>query len=627
MIPAVTGGPGRRGRSRNCVLSIGRNGREFTDFPPGRLGRRMEATESSLVGWRRLALILAGICGLSGLIVEYGTYPGPWALRLAHGLSTAAVALFLCEQVLGWRSAGSFRAYLRLRWPTFTLSCLLGLQALALVAGSRTLWLHGILDALHLESLTSAYLIAMQVYLVAVIVLELPHLHARFAALRIRPAVGFIGAFIALILVGSGLLALPRATPLDQPLGFLDALFTSTSAVCVTGLVVRDTGAGFTLFGQTVIMILIQLGGLGIMSLTAALSLLLGRGIGVRENSLLREVFQVPMLGEVGRMVRAIILVTLAFEAVGAACLYVGFAAGPPAPGPPWFTAVFHSVSAFCNAGFGTYPDSLMSFADNAWVMTTMNVLIIVGGLGFGVLVQIVAWWRGRVQHRHGRDYRLGLHGQVVLSVTAVLLAGGCALLAIFEWNGSLGGLGFGLKMSQAFFQSTTCRTAGFNSIDLTLLTPASLLVMIRLMYIGGAPGSTAGGVKVTAVAIAWANLRSIALGQSRVRLGRRELEPVHVQRALLVLSAALVAAALGTLVLLATEGRDLMTTAYEVFSALGTVGLSLGLTPLLSPAGRLVVILLMFIGRLGPLTLASSLTGTARESHVRLPRGRILIG
>jgi trk system potassium uptake protein TrkH len=231
---------------------------------------------------------------------------------------------------------------------------------------------------------------------------------------------------------------------------------------------VRDTGTGFTLFGQTVIMLLIQLGGLGIMSLTAALSLLLGRGIGVRENSLLREVFQVPMLDEAGRVIRAIILVTLGCEAVGAACLYIGFSNGPPPPGPLLFTAVFHAVSAFCNAGFATYPDSMMSFADNPWVMAPLNLLIIVGGLGFGVLVQIVAWWRGRMYHRHGRDYRLGLHGQVVLTVTAVLLIAGCALIATFEWNGSLGAVGPGLKLAQGFFQSTTCRTAGFNSMDLT---------------------------------------------------------------------------------------------------------------------------------------------------------------
>ncbi|MBK8166425.1 MAG: hypothetical protein IPK64_10770 [bacterium] len=580
-----------------------------------------------ITGWRRLVLVLAGLCGLTGLIIEYGTYPAPWALRLAHGLSTTAVLLFAAEQVLGWREVGAFGAYLRRRWPTFTLSCLLALQGLALLAGSHTAWLRQTLAVLRLESITQAYLIVMQVYLVLLFLLELPHLHARFAALRIRPAVGFVGIFVVLILVGAGLLALPRATPASQPIGFLDALFTSTSAVCVTGLVVRDTGTGFTLFGQSVIMVLIQLGGLGIMSLTAALSLLLGRGIGVRENTLLREVLQLPMLGEAGRMIRAIILVTLGFEAVGAACLFIGFSQGPPPPGPLLFTAVFHAVSAFCNAGFATWSDSLMSHAGNAWVMTTINVLIIVGGLGFGVLVQVLAWWRGRAQKRHGRDYRLGLHGKVVLTVTAILLVVGTALLVAFEWRGALARDGAGLKLAQAFFQSTTCRTAGFNSLDLTLLSQASLLVMIVLMYIGGAPGSTAGGVKVTAVAIAWANLRSIAKGRSRVWIGNRELEAVHVQRALLVLSSALVAAALGTLVLLLTEGHDLMVTTFEVFSALGTVGLSLGLTPVLSPVGQLVIILLMFLGRLGPLTLASSLTGSTHEPHVRLPRGRIQIG
>jgi trk system potassium uptake protein TrkH len=587
----------------------------------------LEATGGRLVGWRRLALILAGVCGLSGLILEYGTYPGAWVLVVAHGLSTAAVVLFLGEQVLGWRAAGSFHAYLRRRWPTFALSCLLALQGLALLAGSRTAWLRQTLDSLRLESVTSAYLIIMQVYLVAIIVLELPHLHSRFAALRIRPALGFIGLFVGLIMTGAGLLVLPRATPVELPISALDALFTATSAVCVTGLTVRDTGTGFTIFGQTVIMILIQLGGLGIMSLTAALGLLLGRGIGVRENSLLREVFQVPMMDEMGRIIRGIIMVTLSFEAMGAAVLYAGFSQGPPPPGPLLFTAVFHSVSAFCNAGFGTYPDNLMSFAENPLVMAPIATLIIVGGLGFGVAVQVAAWWRGRIQHRHGRAYRLGLHGQVVLTMTAILLVAGCGLLAMFEWNGSLADGTPGLRVAQAFFQSTTCRTAGFNSMDLRLLTPASVLVMILLMYIGASPGSTGGGVKVSTVAIALANLRSIAQGHPRVRLGKREIDPLDVQRALLVLSSALVVASIAIVILLVTEGRDLQTVAFEVFSGLGTVGLSLGLTPELTSTGRVVLILLMFIGRLGPLTLASSLTGARHDSHVRLPRGRILIG
>jgi trk system potassium uptake protein TrkH len=242
-------------------------------------------------------------------------------------------------------------------------------------------------------------------------------------------------------------------------------------------------------------------------------------------------------------------------------------------------------------------------------------------------VAQILAWLRGRALRRGDRNLRLDLHSRVVLVVSGGLLMGGTALIAWLEWNNSLAGQGVGLKISQAFFQSATCRTAGFNSMDLTLMHPATLFLMIVLMFIGGAPGSTAGGVKVTALAIAWANLRSIGSGLNRVRLGRRELATVHVQRAMLVLSAGLVMAAIGLFVLLATEQRPFLETTFEVFSALGTVGLSLGMTSVLSPAGRIVITILMFVGRLGPLTLASSLTGSSRDPRVRFPRGRIMIG
>ncbi len=577
--------------------------------------------------FRRLLLAVAGLCGMTGLIIEYGAYPAPWMLAAARGLSGAAVGLFLLEQGLSWRDSGTFRRYLRERWPTFSLSVLLILEILTLAAGRQTTWLNSALGLLSVGSVTRAYLIIIQIYIVAVFAVQLPHLHRRFASLRVRPAVAFVVTFIALIILGAGLLLLPRATPSALPLAPLDALFTSTSAVCVTGLIVRDTGIGFTGFGQTVILVLIQLGGLGIMSLTAALSLLLGRGIGVRENSLLREVFQVSMLSEVGRTVRFIILMTIGLESVGALLLYRGLDGVIADPGERIFTAVFHSVSAFCNAGFSTFGDSLVSLHQRPLVMGTVAGLLIVGGLGFGVVVQLLAWLRGRALRRGDRKARLDLHSQVVLVVSGGLLVVGTALIAWLEWNHTLAGQGIGTKISQAFFQSATCRTAGFTSMDLTLMNPATLFLMIVLMFIGGAPGSTAGGVKVTAVAIGWANLRSIGRGLNRVRLGRRELEPVHVQRSMLVLSAGLVMAAIGLFVLLATEERPFLETTFEVFSALGTVGLSLGMTSVLSPAGRVVIIVLMFVGRLGPLTLASSLTGPGRDPRVRLPRGRILIG
>lgn len=583
--------------------------------------------DSRLHRIRSLMLAIAGLCGLVGLVIEYGTYPGPLMLYVARGLSAVAVLLFMAEQVVSWRELVTFRHYLRERWPTFSLSVLLLLEAIALLLGRETTWLNALLHHLALGSVTRGYLVIIQIYIISVFAVELPHLHRRFARQRIRPAVAFVLVFVLLIALGTGLLLLPRSTPVDQPISSLDAAFTATSAVCVTGLIVRDTGSGFTGFGQAVILVLIQLGGIGIMSLTAALSLLLGRGIGVRESSLLREVFQVPMLSEVGRMIRFIILMTFGLELVGAVVIYIGLEGAVPAGSSRLFVAVFHAVSAFCNAGFGTYSDSLMGMTDRPLVMGAVAGLLIAGGLGFGVVAQALAWLRGRSLRRHGRDYRLGLHGRTVLVASGILLFGGTMLLLGLEWNQSLAGEPFLMRLGQAFFQSATCRTAGFNSLDLTLLTPASIFVMIILMFIGGAPGGTAGGVKVTAVAIVWANLRSIGRGLTRVRLGQRELDPVHVQRAMLVLSTGLVVAVIALFVLLVTEGKPFLTTAFEVFSALGTVGLTLGLTPLLSPAGRVVIILLMFIGRLGPLTLTSSLTGSGREPRVRLPRGRIMIG
>ena len=576
---------------------------------------------------RRLILVVAGLCGMAGLIIEYGTYPAGWALVTARVLSGTAVWLFLLEQVLAWRDHGTFRRYLKERWPSFFLSVLLLLEALALLAGQKTHWLDTVLGDHSAGSVTRAYLIILQIYIVSIFAVQLPHLHRRFASLHVRPAVAFVLAFLALIILGAGLLLLPRATPASQPLTPLDALFTATSAVCVTGLVVRDTGAGFTVFGQWVILVLIQLGGLGIMSLTAALSLLLGRGIGVRESSLLREVFQMPMVTAVGRTVRFIILMTLGAEVLGAALLYSGLDGIVADRGERVFTAVFHSVSAFCNAGFSTFDDSLVSLQDRPLVMGTVAGLLVIGGLGFGVVAQLLAWFHGRALRRVGTEARLDLHSRVVLVVSGGLLLAGTAVIAWLEWNHALDGQGIGGKITQAFFQSATCRTAGFNSMDLNLMHPASLFLMIVLMFIGGAPGSTAGGVKVTSVAIVWANLRSIARGLNRVRLGRRELDTIHVQRSMLVLSAGLVLAALGLFTLLATEEKPFLETTFEVFSALGTVGLSLGMTGALSPAGRVVIIMLMFIGRLGPLTLASSLTGASRDPRVRLPRGRIMIG
>jgi len=576
---------------------------------------------------RRWLLVAAGSAGLLGFVLQYGIPPSGTTTPLAGLLRSAAVALFLLELALAARSVRPWRFFLRTRWPALALTALLAGEIAVVSLGGST-WLAPFLGFFSLKSVTQAYVVVVQFFILGNLLVHLPHLNARLANRRIRPGVAFLLVFLLLIAVGTGLLMLPRAVPAERPLPLLDSLFTATSAVCVTGLIVRDTATEFTPVGQGIILLLIQLGGLGIMSLTATLSLLFGRGIGIRESSLLREVFQIPVLGEVGRMLRFIVLFTFAVELVGSLVLYVGLAEVIPEPRDRLFCAVFHAVSAFCNAGFSTFSDSLVSRAGDGLLVGTIAGLLILGGLGFTVVANLLAFLRGRaLRRRLAPTGRLDVQTKVILVLTGSLLLAGTALLALLEWEGAFAGNPAARKLGLAFFQAATTRTAGFHSVDLSLLSEPALFLMIVMMFVGAAPGSTAGGVKLTTVAIMWANLRAIGQGLPQTRLLGREIEPIAVRRAMVVLSGGLVVPTVGLFILLLSEGRPLLPTAFEAFSAMGTVGLSLGITPELTATGRIVITLLMFIGRLGPLTLAFGLVPSSRERGVRLPRSRIMIG
>ncbi len=444
--------------------------------------------------------------------------------------------------------------------------------------------------------------------------------------MRIRPGAAFILGLALLIALGAGLLSLPAATPNDHPLPGLDAVFTATSAVCVTGLVVRDTGADFTPLGQGVILLLIQLGGLGVMAVAGTVSLLLGRGIGLRESSMLREVFEGQVLRESRQILRFIAVFTLVAEGLGTGLLWFGLADVVPEAGPRLWVAAFHAVSAFCNAGFALWSDSLVSRADNVLVTWTIGGLLVVGGLGFPVVANLRGWVLGRALAGR-RPMRLFVQARVVLRLTAGLLLAGAALLLVLEWRGALAGAGAVDKIGLALFQSATARTAGFNTLDLTTLSSASLLVMMILMAVGAAPGSTAGGLKLTTVAALWANLRAIVAGGRAPRLFDREIGLLTVRRAFMILTTWILTSAVALFGLLILEGRGFQETLFEVTSAMGTVGLSLGLTPELSGPGRVMVIVLMFLGRLGPLAVAYGLVPPTRESDVRYPEANLLIG
>ena len=430
--------------------------------------------------------------------------------------------------------------------------------------------------------------------------------------------------FLLVILAGAGLLMLPIASR-GEPAGFLDALFTSTSATCVTGLVVRDTFTGWTVFGQLVILALIQLGGLGFMTFITLTSMLLGKRLGLYDRKVLMQSAGNITLDGTAALIRKIIPFTFVFEFAGAALLSIRFI-------PEFgvlrgiYAAVFHAISAFCNAGFDLMGmrapfSSLTAYVSDPLVSLTICMLIIIGGLGFLV-------WRDLVRCRF-RWKRLQLHSKLVLTTSGILLLGGGLLFLGFEWNASMADLSIPEKLLASFFQAVTPRTAGFNTVDLSKLSDSGNLLTDFLMLIGGSPGSTAGGIKTTTVAILYLTCWSVLKGTEDTECFRRRMPAANVRTAFSVLTVAGTAVLTGTMLILVLEHTGLIPAFYEVVSAVGTVGLTAGLTPVLTTAGKLVIIVLMYMGRLSPVTLAL-LFASRYKKHGKgrkLPEERIMVG
>lgn len=448
------------------------------------------------------------------------------------------------------------------------------------------------------------------------------------ASVQIQPVRSIVFSFLALIGGGTLLLKLPWSTPAGQPISWIDSLFTAASAVCVTGLTVRDTGGGFTVAGQIVILTLIQLGGLGIMTFW----LLLASGIRGRLSLTGRQVLEQTLAdagarGEVRPVLRLVFLFAAVTELIGFGLLTVAFRRSMEWGEAAWM-ALFHTISAFCNAGFSLWSDSLMRFR-GAWdVNLVMMALIVLGGLGFLTVHEL--------KRCRGRFRPLSLHVKLVLVVTGCLIVGGCALLLVAETGTATAELERGERVLASLFQSVTARTAGFNTLDIARLTPTALFVLILLMYVGGSPGSTAGGVKTTTVGVlalaSWSRLR----GRRHVNAFGRTIGSLTVRNTLTVAMTGVVVTLFGLLVLLLIEGpvgridvdhASFIGYLFETVSALNTVGLSTGVTPTLSPAARLWVTLLMFVGRLGPLTFAAALMASRPRRDWQHPSEEIVVG
>ena len=431
-----------------------------------------------------------------------------------------------------------------------------------------------------------------------------------------RPEEWLVFGFLGIILLGTLLLALPISTKDGSSVGLFDSLFTATSAVCVTGLVAVDTGTTFSLFGQAVLLALIQVGGLGFMVFATRIMMMLGRRISIKNRMLIRESMNGASLSNLGSLTRLYLLLALGIEAVGAALLSIRFIPMHGVQRGLWF-AVFHAVSAFCNAGFDLLGgfSSLTGFAADPLVLLTVAVLIILGGLGFSVILEVL-------RNRQGLK-NLSLHARIVLTFTLALLLAGMGFYLLVE-RGRLDPL-------NAFFQSVTMRTAGFNSVDLSSLADSSKLFSSLMMMIGASPASTGGGMKTTTVAVVALLIFSVVRGDGEVNAARRRISADTVRRALAVVALFLTMLLLGTLSLSILEnGRfSLADILFECSSAMGTVGVSAIGTPNLHPVSRAVLLPMMFLGRVGPLTLAIAVA--RRQGSIRpvakFPEEKIMIG
>jgi trk system potassium uptake protein TrkH len=475
-------------------------------------------------------------------------------------------------------------------------------------------------------------LIIRNLFLLLKVLSRFKRLRSILESIHVHPAQTIFMSFLLVILGGTLLLMMPFTAAEGNGLPFLNALFTATSAVCVTGLIVVDTATYFSIWGQIIILILIQIGGLGIMILSYFTVFVLRRAMSVEDKVLISYMLSDDDLSSISRTMKSIVGITFLIEGAGALILFAGFVKNTTLGAGSWFFySVFHSVSAFCNAGFALFSDSLEGFSNSIILSGGVALLIITGGISFSVIANLrsvinVKFGRNNLETTRGQS-RLTLNTKIVLSLSSVLLISGTLLFYALEHGGTLKNMSIGSQYFTAFFQSVTLRTAGFNTVSFGSLAPSMLVIMMIFMFIGAASGSTAGGIKVNTVAVLGSAIKSAWKNEKDVVLLKQGIPSELVLKAFMILLFGVVAVTTGTFLLAITENAPLEDIMFEVVSAFGTVGLSTGLTLGLSSLGRLVIIILMFVGRLGPLTVLAAASTVSKRLNVTYPQADISIG
>ncbi len=481
---------------------------------------------------------------------------------------------------------------------------------------------------------SSVVLLAVEVYAAFAILYALSTLLlnpelvvSRWGSLRLSRPQLVVFSFLAVIGLGTLGLSLPKATVSPDGIGLIDTIFTATSAVCVTGLTVINVAQDLSTLGQGFLLALIQLGGLGLMTFTAFFSLILGRDLSLRGELVLRDTLDVRTVGRITSLVIGILTITIIAEGIGTILLFVSWPTDLPSTAHGIFWSLFHSVSAFSNAGFSLLPTNDFSIYRGAFVVNyTLMALIVVGGVGFFViqnLLRVSPWGGGTDQKRP----RLTLHTKLVLTITAVLILIGATLFFTLERNASMAGYTIGEQITASLFQAVTSRTAGFSTVPISQLTYSAAFLLMILMFIGASPGSTGGGVKTSTIGILLGTIRSILKGRTETEIFNRTIPQDQVNRALAVIFIAFGVISASVFALVIVEGRPFIDVLFETISAFGTVGLSRGMTSELSSAGKVILIFTMLAGRIGPLTLALAIAERGVRGEYEYPEEYVMLG
>lgn len=572
----------------------------------------------------RLALLIS-LLGLSALIADFGFYQNTFYQDVFDGFYFVVLGFGLISTVL--------RYFTRKILPKRSV------LVFDLVSVAFTLWVFYLYLFVGVPFETDLILenpIWVQLAVLMTFIREASEVKFNYKRTVLNPAQLFVLSFILIILFGAFLLMTPRATV--GGLSFVDALFTSTSAVCVTGLIVVDTGSYFTDFGQVVILLLIQIGGLGILTFASYFSYFFKGGSTYENQLALSDMTNSNKLGEVFSTLKSILQITFGIELISAILIYSSLDSSFfPSESRKIFFAVFHSISAFCNAGFSTLPAGLyeLDFRFNYFLQVIIILTFVLGGLGFSIVDNIIRFLRyklktlitfGKFKPAH-RPWVLNLNSRITLITTLSVTAVGFLVFYVLEYNNTMAEHeGFG-KVVTALFGATTPRTAGFNTIDMaSMLFPTTMIVFL-LMWIGASPASTGGGIKTSTFAIATLNILSLAKGKSKIEIFRREIADISVRRAFATISLSLIVIGIAILLIAVfDEDKTLIQIGFECFSAFSTVGLSLGITASLSDASKLVLTVVMFIGRVSMLSLLIAVVKKVPYKYYRYPTEEIVI-